>query len=218
MRFHHLRITREKSGDFMAKKDNRFTTELEEQPSKRKSGGFRKFFMWFVIPIMFVVAILLVVATLMNTNVFDLGKKAYESLPFVPSEEQQAKEAVVSNDSKVVKLQADIQEKEAEIAQLQKKLDTATTEKEKLTTEIEQLKFEVEKINREQDDVKGDFNDILKTFDTMSPKAAAPVLVKMSDVEALRILTNLKPDKLAAILEKMDPQDAAKYTEMMAKQ
>ena len=36
----------------------------------------------------------------------------------------------------------------------------------------------------------------------MSPKAAAPVLIKMSDTEALRILTNLKPDKLAAILEK----------------
>ena len=36
----------------------------------------------------------------------------------------------------------------------------------------------------------------------MSPKAAAPVLINMSDTEALRILTNLKPDKLAAILEK----------------
>lgn len=218
MRFQRLRITREKSGDFMTKKDNRLKTELEEQLPKRKSGGLRKFFTWFLIPVMFVAAILLVVATLMNTNVFDLGKKAFESLPFVPSEEQQAKDAIVNNDSKVVNLQAEIQEKEAEIVQLQKKIDTSTTEKEKLTTENEQLKFEVEKLNREQSDVKRDFTDILKTFDKMSPKAAAPVLIKMSDTEALRILTNLKPDKLAAILEKMEPQNAAKYTEMMAKQ
>ena len=38
----------------------------------------------------------------------------------MPSEEQQAKDAVVNNDSKIVSLQAEIQEKEAEITQLQK--------------------------------------------------------------------------------------------------
>lgn len=202
----------------MVRKDNRLKVELVEQPPKKKTGGFLKFFTWIVLPLMFVVAILLVVATLMNTNVFDLGKKAIGNLPFVPSEEQQAKDAVVNNDSKIVNLQAEIQEKEAEITQLQKKLDTTTTEKEKLMTEKEQLQFEIEKLNREQDDVKRDFNDILSTFDKMSPKSAAPVLINMSDTEALRILTNLKPDKLAAILEKMDAKDAAKYTELMAKQ
>lgn len=218
MKFLHLRISRKKSGDFMAKKENRIKTELEVQQPPRKSGGFQKFFIWILIPVMFVVAVLLVVATLMNTNVFDLGKKAVSSLPFVESEAQQAKDAVVIDDSKVVSLQAEIQEKEAEIAQLQKKLDDTTTEKEKLLTEQEKLQFEIEKLNREQDDVKRDFNDILSTFDKMSPKAAAPVLIKMSDAQALRILSSLKPDKLAAILEKMEPQDAAKYTELMAKQ
>lgn len=202
----------------MVKKDNRLTAELVEQPPKKKAGGFLKFFTWIVLPLMFVVAVLLVVATLMNTNVFDLGKKAIGNLPFVPSEEQQAKDAVVNNDSKIVNLQAEIQEKEAEITQLQKKLDTTTSEKEKLTIEKEQLQFEIEKLNRQQDDVKRDFNDILSTFDKMSPKSAAPVLINMSDAEALRILTSLKPDKLAAILEKMDAKDAAKYTELMAKQ
>ena len=51
----------------------------------------------------------------------------------------------------------------------------------------------------------------------MSAKSAAPVITEMDDEEAIRILTNLKPDILAAILEKMVPQDAAKYTTMMAK-
>ncbi|MDX1771281.1 MAG: hypothetical protein R3328_07115 [Planococcaceae bacterium] len=52
----------------------------------------------------------------------------------------------------------------------------------------------------------------------MSSKSAAPVLNNMSDAEALRILTNLKPDILAGILEKMTPEQAAKYTELMSKQ
>ena len=202
----------------MAKKENRIADELEEQRPKRKSGIFQKLFIWLLIPFMFVVAILLVVSTLLNTNVFDLGQKAIESLPFVESEKDKAIEAVSTNDSKVVSLRAEIQEKEAEISQLQDKLDTATTEKEQLVIEQEKLLFEIEKLKREQDDVKRDFNDILTTYDKMSPKAVAPVLIKMSDAEALRILSNLKPEKIASILEKMDPQDAAKYTEMMSKQ
>lgn len=201
----------------MVKKENRIAKELAEQQPKRKAGIFQKL-LWVLIPIMFVVAILLVVATFFNTNVFDLGQKAVESLPFVESEQDKAIEAVASNDTKVVGLQAEIQEKEAEITQLQTKLDSATTENEQLVTEKEQLLFDIEKLQREQDEVKRDFSDILSTFDKMSAKAAAPVLIKMSDAEALRILTNLKPDKLAALLEKMDPQDAAKYTEMMTKQ
>ena len=37
----------------------------------------------------------------------------------------------------------------------------------------------------------------------MSAKTAAPVIIKMSDAEALRILTSLKPDTVAKIYEKM---------------
>ena len=52
----------------------------------------------------------------------------------------------------------------------------------------------------------------------MSAKTSAPVIVKMSDAEALRILTSLKPETVAKIFEKMLPEDAAKYTELMSKQ
>lgn len=207
-----------KNENRIAKKDNQITKELVEQQPKRKSGIFLKLFAWVLIPVMFVVAILLVVSTLLNTNVFDLGQKAVESLPFVESEKDKAIEAVTSNDSKVVDLHAEIQEKDAEIYQLQQKLGSTATEKEQLVIEQEKLLFEIEKLKRDQDDVKRDFGDILSTFDKMSAKASAQVLINMSDTEALRILTNLKPDKLAAILEKMDPQDAAKFTEMMSKQ
>ncbi|MEG0259015.1 MAG: hypothetical protein RR595_00350 [Lysinibacillus sp.] len=202
----------------MAKNDEKRVTEIDSLKQEQKPGIFKRLFLWVMIPVMFVVAILLVLTTLYDTNVFDLAKKGLNELPFVASEEEKAEKAVTNTDTKVVGLQAEIQEKEAEITQLQKKLDTATTEQETLLVEQEKLLFEIEKLQREQDDVKRDFNDILVTFDKMSAKAAAPVLIKMSDAEALRILTNLKPDKLAAILEKMEPTDAAKYTELMAKQ
>ena len=40
----------------------------------------------------------------------------------------------------------------------------------------------------------------------------------MSDAEALRIISSLKPDTLAAIFEKMTPEDAARYTELLSQQ
>ena len=40
MRFHYKRITRKKSGDFMAKKDNRLATELVEEQPKKNLGAF----------------------------------------------------------------------------------------------------------------------------------------------------------------------------------
>jgi len=39
----------------------------------------------------------------------------------------------------------------------------------------------------------------------------------MSDAEAVQILTNLKSETLANILEKMTAEDAAKYTSLMTK-
>ena len=46
----------------------------------------------------------------------------------------------------------------------------------------------------------------------MSAKKAAPIITRMNDDEALTILSSLKPDILAAMLEKMNATDAAKYT------
>ncbi len=81
--------------------------------------------------------------------------------------------------------------------------------------EQEKLLDEIDTLNRGKDDSKTEFKEIVNTFEQMSAKSAAPVITKMSDAEAIQILTNLKPDKLAAIFEKMTPEDAAKYTTMI---
>lgn len=51
----------------------------------------------------------------------------------------------------------------------------------------------------------------------MTPKAAAPVIINMSDSEAIKILASLKPETLAKVLEKMPAKDAARYTALLAK-
>nr|WP_225941854.1 hypothetical protein [Sporosarcina limicola] len=79
----------------------------------------------------------------------------------------------------------------------------------------EKLQDEIAVLVRGKDDSKREFKGIVSTFEQMSAKSAAPVIMKMSDAEAIRILTNLKSDTLASVLEKMPPENAAKYTTMM---
>lgn len=167
---------------------------------------------------MFTIAILLIVATFTNTNVFQMAKNATDSIPFLSSKEEEIEENSSLSDEKVVQLQAEIQEKEAEITQLQTKIDAAATEKDELLVEQERLLFEIEKLKRDQQATQKEFGEILSTFEKMSAKTAAPILVQMSDTEALRILSNMKPDTLSAIFTKMSPADAARYTELLAQQ
>lgn len=188
--------------------------ELEEEQSR--PGFFQKLFYLFVIPLVFTLAILLIIATFTNTNVFKMADSLKEKIPFLTSEEG-AENASLSEE-KVVKLQAEIQEKEAEIDQLQSEIDTATQANEELEAEKEKLQYEIEQLKRTQEESQLEFQEILKTFQNMSAKTAAPILTEMSDAEALRIMSSMKSDTLAAIFAKMSPADAARYTELLSQQ
>ena len=220
MSFQRLRITRRKTGDSVAKKIKNTMEQVEETEVENQSPGFfKKFFYLFLIPFMFLIAILLIITSMTEYNVFKMADEAIEKIPFINSEE---KDAVIENSSlngeKVVELQAEIQEKEAQISQLQSDIDASATEKEELLVEQERLMFEIEKLQRDQEETKKEFNEILSTFEKMSAKTAAPILVQMSDTESLRIMSEMKPDTLSAIFAKMAPADAARYTELLSQQ
>lgn len=221
MSFQRLRITRRKSGDFVAKRNKSIMEQqVEETELEAKSPGFfKKFFYLFLIPLMFVIAIALIIASVTEYNVFKMADDVVEKIPFIKSDEN---ENIVENSSlneqKVVELQAEIQEKEIQITQLQTQIDSSALEKEQLLEEQERLLFEIEKLKRDQEETQKEFNEILSTFEKMSAKTAAPILIEMSDTESLRIMSSMKPDTLSAIFSKMSPADAARYTELLSQQ
>lgn len=212
-----MRTTGEKSGDFMAKNDvKKIETEYTEEIEK-KPGFFQKIFFWFLIPVLFTVAILLIIATVTNTNVFQFANKITDSIPFISSDDDIAENTSLSEE-KVVKLQAEIQDKEAQIEKLQSEIDKAATENEELLIEQERLQYEIDTLKRTQEENKLEFAAVLDTYKNMSAKSAAPILVQMSEPEALRIMSNLDAEQLSAIFSKMSPADAAKYTELLSQQ
>jgi flagellar motility protein MotE (MotC chaperone) len=86
---------------------------------------------------------------------------------------------------------------------------------EKFQLEKDRLLQEIDDLQAIQAENKRAFKDIVRTYETLSAKKAAPIITKMTNDEALKILTNIKAETLAGILENMQPEDAAKYTQLL---
>lgn len=183
---------------------------------EKSTGMFQILLLWVFIPLLFTTAVLLILAKFADINVFDKAKEWTGNLPFISEKnEEDAGAGNLVLEERVVSLQAEIKEKETELFMLQSDLDKSSDEKEALLKEQQRLVDEIARLTREQDSSKKDFKGIITTYEQMSAKSVAPVIIKMSDTEAIRILASLKPDTLAAVLEKMLPEDAAKYTTLM---
>lgn len=200
-------VEKNKVGDFMAEKE-----EYEEVKDKKMSG-FQKFLLWGVIPLLFIIAVLLIVAKVANVNAFDYVKKVVS--PIVATEE--APHAI--DQEAYVELQAKYQQAESELEGLKEQVKKLEEEKEALTKEKEEVKKANEKEVAEDAEVGAphrELKDLVRMYERMSAQKAADIVVKLNDAEALNILTNMKPDTASSILEKMEPEQAAKYTSMMS--
>ena len=212
------RTTREKLGEVMAKKK---VVEpvgvVETEEAQKKLGFFQMLFYWFIIPVAFTLAIFLIIAQFTNTNIFQVVDDVVEKLPFVDSKEEIVESSAL-NQEKVVSLQAEIHEKEAQVTKLESEIESANAKNEELVIEIERLQYEIETLQKQQNETKLEQQEILKTFETMSAKKAAPIILELSDDEAMRILAGMKTDTLSAVLTNMPPTEAAKYTGLLSQQ
>ncbi|WP_186671241.1 magnesium transporter MgtE N-terminal domain-containing protein [Sporosarcina sp. BP05] len=199
-------------------KKSKQTEQVSNLEPEGKSNTFQKLFLWVLIPLLFTTALVLIIAKFADVNVFDKAKELTGNLPFTT--EKKEEDPIMGDlvlEERVVTMQAEIQEKEAQLFKVQQDLDKSATENEKLLIEQEKLLDEIAVLMRDKDNSKRNFTEIVTTFEQMSAKSSAPVITKMSDAEAIRILTSLKSATLASILEKMTPEDAAKYMTMMTK-
>ena len=74
---------------------------------------------------------------------------------------------------------------------------------------------EIEDLKLAQENNRHAFKDIIRTYESMSPKRAAQILTAIEEEEAIKVLSKIKADELSAILEKMDPADAARIMQKL---
>lgn len=190
--------------------------QLEVEEGKKKPSILKILILWLVVPLLFVSAVLLIVAKVADVNVIDQAKKwTTEVIKGEP--DPQLEQSDFSNDEKVVTLQAELQQKDNEIAKVEQQLQTLKEENELLVIEQERLTDEIAKVQNRAEESKKEFKEIIATYEKLSAKNAAPILLAMNEADALKILASLKPDTVAAILEKMEPEQAAKFTTLLSK-
>lgn len=224
MKFRKLHFITREYGEVMAKKPvaskkprkKQSVMDPNEQNSEPKGPGkLQKLFFWVIIPVLFALAVGLIVAEVTGTNVFEkaktlVGKNSDQT-------EQTTEQSIEDYNKEIVKLQAQVKEKEALVTKLQSQIDANKTDTSKLEVEKKRLEKEVKKLQDGKADNKTDSTLLTKTYEQMAPKSAAAAISAMKNEEALSILNNLKPATLAPILEKMTPEKAAYYTEAMSK-
>lgn len=189
--------------------------ETEELQIK-KARPFQKFLLIVFIPLLFLITAGLIVATATGVNVFDQAKVISQKIPIAGSLFQKENaQSVKTIEKNVNELQSQLKDRNAEISQLQEKLDSKDQELQNAQLENSSLQKNNTDLIASQKEAKRALKGIVSTYETMSPKKAAPIIAKMTDSEALKILTSVKPEVLAGIMENMDPTQAARFTELM---
>lgn len=203
-------------GKPVKQKKNKTTDSFNQE---RKAGGFFQMLLaWFVIPLIFAIAVLLIIAKVADVDVVERAKQWTSSIPAV----EQKKESISNEkDEKILAeritvMKEELKQKEQQLMDIQEDLKKSDEKNEKLLIAQEKLQAEITALQQSNDDTKKEFGQLVSTFEKMSPKSAAPVITKMNDAKALQLLSRMKADTLAAVLEKMSPEDAAKYTALLS--
>lgn len=181
----------------------------------------KKSVQWFIyvilIPLLFAITVALVVSSFAGVNVFNLSKDLTGKLPFFGNTLSKSSSTAANKNAEkdVISLQAQLSDDEAKISQLQSQLDSKDQEIQRAKLENNRIQQEMDSLTASQKESKRALSDLVATYEAMSAKKAAPIVAKMSDAEALKILTTIKPEILASIMENMDPAQAARFTELM---
>ncbi|WP_141992175.1 hypothetical protein [Bacillus sp. B4EP4a] len=183
-------------------------------------------FQWFLvifIPLIFAVTVALIVFTVAGVNVVEKAKEMSAKIPFIESDQKdEEKGKPAENDEKVSmkleKLETEIENKEKEIEKLEGIIDTRDKAIAKAEAEKQQLQTEMNQFRDSQNNSKQAFKDIIRTYETMAPKKAAPIIMEMNDEDAVEILSSMKAVTLAKVLEQMNTADAARLTKKLTEQ
>jgi flagellar motility protein MotE (MotC chaperone) len=84
-------------------------------------------------------------------------------------------------------------------------------------TELKDLQSKIQGLLKQYDDQeKGDLKSLVKIYENMKPKDAAPIFEKLDMDVLLNVIEGMKEAKVAPILAKMDPAKAKQVTDELA--
>ncbi|MBS4177120.1 magnesium transporter MgtE N-terminal domain-containing protein [Lederbergia citrea] len=189
----------------------------KQKEEKEDPSLFQRFIFWVLIPLLFAVFLGLLIASIAGVNIFQKANEISEKIPFVHDKAGGSEDlSVAEYEEKMIGLDAEIENKTIQVDQLKKQLENKEMEIDRLQIEQKRLEQTIEELKQVKDEHKRAFKEIVSTYEAMTPKNAASIIMKMKNEEAVKILSNIGAESLAKIMEKMPPEEAAKYLEMLS--
>jgi len=176
---------------------------------------------WFlfaiVIPVIVALSLLVIILLVSGLDVGGWAKQTGKNIPVIST--------LVPGDDATNDMEALKEKSEAELASKEKEIHSLTGEIKSLKQTLEeleqdnkkmehQLQKEEEKEEETKDDIQEGIESLAESFKDMSAKRAALILQELDDDTAVSILYELSTDVRGDILGRMDPENAAKMTEL----
>lgn len=182
------------------------------QEEERNYTFLQKILYLFIFPVLFMITLVLAILTVQGTNVFDLAQS------FIPNKDEAKKEEPAQTD----KRERDEPEKESqpktnqEVIMLERQITDKEREITKLVSELKQANTRIKDLETQQQDIKSSSKELAALYERMSTKKAAAIIVELEEDMALLILNNLSVAKKSGILGQLDPEQAARFTKLLA--
>ncbi|WP_226034945.1 MotE family protein [Aquibacillus saliphilus] len=180
---------------------------------EKTKAGFFQWSLVIIISLVFAVVLALIIMTFAGIDVKDKTTDIANRLPFVSDVVTTENEQVEENEHD--KLMEEITSKDSEINQLT--VDVADKE-----NTIEQLNNEIAKLNKQIEDLvstnqnqQEKVDDVSSSFTNMEPAAVGPIISNLSDDLAVMILENMKGEFRGQVLGEMEPEEAARLTNLL---
>ena len=113
----------------------------------------------------------------------------------------------------------EIDQREATIKTREQVLSTMEDKIAKKLEDLKKLKGDIQSLVKSHDDAeKAKLTNLVKIYESMKPKEAAPIMAQLPLGVLLDVLTQMKPSKVSAIMANMDPAVASAITTELARQ
>lgn len=202
-----------------------FNTTETESPS---SGFFEKFLIWFLIPIVFTIALLFVLFYILDVDITKKVQSTLHNIPVIgkvipaPAGEGEAtdttedvmtpEKVAAQKDEEIVNLKAQIAELESKSQQSGQASISKDQEVQALQDQIKSLEEQLKLKAKTEEEYNQQVQELANVYSKMNPSKAAPIMENLTMQESVLVMSMMKTDDRVKVLEKMNPKKAAEIS------
>lgn len=185
----------------------------------KKPNMFIRILVAVVLPFIITVALTIFVLQLFGVDVLGWTEEKLAQTPIISSFVKTEDEKILSE--KLDKANETIETQKKEIEDLKAQIEQLEAEIENKEMEIAKLENEKESLQNSENDAEDgtsqdvDIKKLASSFKKMDKEQAAQIIANMDIQTAVLLLSNVSSDVRGAILEEMEPQQAANIMQRM---